>query len=76
MTDDVVMADIPGQALEILFHGPESTHKNGIVKTNIHLHIYSRSPIHTPKRKEEQNPELTQHDCFVYLPLSVHSVGG
>ena len=44
MTDDVVIADIGGQALDILLHGPESAHKNGIVKTFIHTSI----PIHTP----------------------------
>ena len=31
--DDVVIADIGGQALDIFLHGPESAHKNGIVKT-------------------------------------------
>ena len=67
MTDDVVMADIPDQAVEIFLHGPESAHKNGIVKTNIHSHIHSHSPIHTPKRNKKQNPELTQHDDFLYL---------
>ena len=44
VTDDVVIADIGGQALDILLHGPESAHKNGIVKTFIHTSI----PIHTP----------------------------
>ena len=44
MPDDVVIADIGGQALDILLHGPESAHKNGIVKTFIHTSI----PIHTP----------------------------
>ncbi len=44
MPDDVVIADIGGQALDILLHGPESAHKKGIVKTFIHTSI----PIHTP----------------------------
>ena len=44
MPDDVVIADIGGQALDILLHGPESAHKNGNVKTFIHTSI----PIHTP----------------------------
>ena len=61
-SDDVVISDIAGQALDIFLHGPESAHKNGIVKTNIHSHIHSHSPIHTPKRNKEQNPELTKHD--------------
>ena len=30
--DDVVIADIGGQALDIFLHGPESAHKNGILK--------------------------------------------
>ena len=47
--DDVVMADIAGQALDIFLHGPESAHKNGIVKTKVHSHIHSHPPMHTPK---------------------------
>ncbi len=37
--DDVVIADIGGQALDIFLHGPESAHKNGIVKTFTHTCI-------------------------------------
>ena len=37
--DDVVIADIVGQALDIFLHGPESAHKNGIVKTFTHTCI-------------------------------------
>ena len=37
--DDVVIADIAGQALDIFLHGPESAHKNGIVKTFTHTSI-------------------------------------
>ena len=51
---DVVIADIAGQALDIFLHGPESAHKNGIVKTNIHSHIHSHPPIHTPETNKEQ----------------------
>ena len=40
--DDVVIADIAGQALDIFLHGPESASKNGIVKTFTHTSI----PIH------------------------------
>ena len=39
--DDVVIADIGDQALDILLHGPASTHKNGIVKTFTHTSIPS-----------------------------------
>ena len=58
MPDDVVIADIGGQALDILLHGPESAHKNGIVKTFTHTSI----PLHTPctllkkkKKKKKKN---------------------
>ena len=60
----VVIADIAGQALDIVLHGPESAHKNGILKTNIHSHMHSHPPIHTPKRNNDENPELTKHDAF------------
>ena len=52
--DDVVIADIGGQALDILLHGPESAHKNGIVKTFIHTSIPIRSPC-TLLKKSNQN---------------------
>ena len=42
MPDDVVIADIGGQALDIFVHGPESAHKDGILKTFTHTSI----PIH------------------------------
>ena len=48
-TDDVVIADIGGQALDILLHGPETANIKGIVKTNLYSHIHSHPPIHTPK---------------------------
>ena len=41
-SDDVVIADIVGQALDIFLHGPESAHTIGIVKTFTHTSI----PIH------------------------------
>ena len=40
--DDVVIADIARQALDIFLHGPESAHKNGFLKTFILTSI----PIH------------------------------
>ena len=70
--DDVVIADIGGQALDILLHGPESAHKNGIVKTFIHTSI----PIHAPctllKKKEEEKKrdKLNKHDAFFCLSSS------
>ena len=71
--DDVMIADIGGQPLDIYLHGPESAHKNGIVKTFTHTSI----PIHPCtllKEKEtkepEQNAQLTEHDAFVYWSSS------
>ena len=66
--DDVVIADIAGQALDIFLHGPESAHKNGIVKTFNHTSI----PIHPctllkkTHKQQQQNAQLTKHDAFVY----------
>ena len=67
--DDVVIADIAGQALDIFLHGPESAHKNGIVKTNIHSHIHSHPPMHTPKTKNKtlNSPSMTA--SFSCLPV-------
>ena len=75
--DDVVIADIGGQALDILLHGPESAHKNGIVKTFIHTSF----PMHTPctllkesnqktKKQKTKRPKLTKHDAFFCLSSS------
>ena len=70
---DVMIADIGGQALDIFFHGPESAHKNGIVKTFNHTSI----PIHPctllrekETKEPEQNAQLTEHDAFVYWSSS------
>ena len=41
--DDVVIADIAGQALDIFLHGPESALKNGIIKTFTHTSIPTRA---------------------------------
>ena len=51
-SDDVVIADIVGQALDIFLHGPESAHKNGVVKTFTHTSIPIRPCTHL---KEEKN---------------------
>ena len=42
VTDDVAIAGIAGQALDIFLHFPESAHKNGILKTFTHTSF----PIH------------------------------
>ena len=70
--DDVVIADIAGQALDIVLHGPESALKNGIVKTFTHTSI----PMHpctllkNGKNNNRKNAQLTKHDAFVYWSSS------
>ena len=73
--DGVVIADIAGQALDIFLHGPESAHKNGIVKTFTHTSI----PIHPctllkqTKSKTLNSPNMTpSFSC----PLPVQCGGG
>ena len=34
---------------------------------DIHSHIHSHPPMRTHKENEEQNPQLTKHDSFLYL---------
>ena len=67
--DDVVNADIAGQALDIFLHGPESANKNGILKTFTHSSIPIRACTllkrHTHKQ-QQQNAQLTKHDAFIY----------
>ncbi len=69
--DDVVIADIAGQALDIFLHGPESARKNGIVKTFTHTSI----PIHPStllkkKRKKKRRVKCSTHQTWC-LPLLV-----
>ena len=52
--DDVIIADIGGQALDIFLHGPESAHKNGIVKTFTHTSIPIHPCILQKKEKEKK----------------------
>ena len=61
--DDVVIADIEGQALDIFLHGPESAHKNGILKTFTHTSI----PMQPRTLKKTNKKQLTKHDAFVEL---------
>ena len=75
--DDVVIADIEGQALDIFLHGPESAHKNGIVKTFTHTSI----PIHPctllkNKSKQKTTAKRSTHQtwCFRLLVLFLSSV--
>ena len=47
--DDVFIADIGGQALNIFPHSPESAQMMVIAKSYIHRHIHAHSHIHTLK---------------------------
>ena len=61
--DDVVIADIGGQALDICLHGPESAHKNDIVKTFTHTSI----PIHPCtllKQRNKQTGKPSTHQTW------------
>ena len=76
--DDVVIADIAGQALDIFLHGPESAHKNGIAKTFTHTSI----PIHPctllKKRKNNNSKMLNSPNMMPLFtsPLPVQCFGG
>ena len=69
--DDVVIADIAGQALHIFLHGPESARKNGMVKTFTHTSI----PIHPcTLLKQRAKPSTHQTSCLPFLVLFLSSV--
>ena len=75
--DDVVIADIAGQALDIFLHGPESAHQNGIRKTFTHTSI----PIHPctllkKKRAKTTTAKCSTHQtwCLCWLVLFLCSV--
>ena len=67
--DDVVIADIGGQALDIFLHAPESAHKNGIVKTFTHTSI----PIQ-PCTLLKTTTTSTHQTCLRLLVLFLSSV--
>ena len=68
--DDVVVADIVGQALDIFLHGPESANKNGIVKTFTHtsIPIYRFVPLKQTKSKILNLPNMILC-CTCALPV-------
>ena len=78
--DDVVIADIAGQALDIFLHGPESAHLNGIRKTFTHTSI----PIHPctllkKKKSKNNNSKMLNSPNMMPLltgPLPVQCAGG
>ena len=76
MPDDVVIADIGGQALDILLHGPESEHKNGIVKTFIHTSIPIHTPCTLPKKIIKNALNLPNMMPSFPCPLPVQRGGG
>ena len=63
--DDVVTADIAGQALDIFLHGPESAHKNGILKTYTHTSIPIQPRTLLKTKTNKQKTQLTKLDAFV-----------
>ena len=76
--DDVVIADIAGQALDIFLHGPESAHKNGIGKTFTHtsIHIHPRTLL---KKCKNNNSKMLNSPNMMPLftgPLPVPCAGG
>ena len=69
--DDVVIADIAGQALDIFLHGPESAHKNSILKTFTHTSI----PIHPcTLLKHRAKPSTHQTWCLRLVVLFLSNV--
>ena len=76
--DDVVIADIAGQAFDIFLHGPESARKNGIGKTFTHTSI----PIHPCtllKKCKNNNSKMLNSPNMTPLfpgPLPVPCAGG
>ena len=74
VTDDVVIADIGGQALDILLHGPESAHKNSIVKTFIHTSIPKHILCTLLKKKKKKRRSTYQTWCLRLLVLFLSTV--
>ena len=57
--DDVVIADIGGQALDIFLHGPESAHQNGIVKTFSDINFDTQNLKKKKKKKRRRGKSST-----------------
>ena len=75
VSDDVVIADIGYQALDIFLYGLESAHKNGTVKTFTHTSI----PIHPCTfLKQTENKTLNSPNMMPSFtsPLPVQCAGG
>ena len=66
--DDVVIADIAGQALDISLHGPESAHKNGILKTFTHISIPIRPCTLLKKKKKMRKKKKKRWKTLLNSP--------
>ena len=82
--DDVVIADIACQALDIFLHGPESAQKNGILKIFTHTSIpiqpctLLKKKKKKKKKKRDKKTQLNSPNLmpsFNY-PLPVQCGGG
>ena len=75
--DDVVIADIAGQALDILLHGPQSALKNGIIKTFTHTSIPLR-PCTLLKNDKNNSKMINSPNITPSFTgrLLVHCAGG
>ena len=76
--DDVVIANIAGQALDILFHGPLPALKNGIIKTFTHTCIPTR-PCTLLKNAKNNNSKMLNSPSMMPSftgPLLVQCAGG
>ena len=71
--DDVIIAEIGDQALDIFLHGPESTHKNGIEKTFTHTSIPIQPCTLLKQSKTLNSPNMTP--SFLILFQSTVVVG-
>ena len=76
--DDVVIADIGGQALDIVLHGPESAHKNGILKTFTHTSIPIQPRTLLKKRGGKKKKKINSPNKMPSFscPLPVPCGGG
>ena len=78
--DDVIMADIGGQALDIFLHGPESAHKNGILKKFTHTSIPKHPcTLFKTKQTNKQNCKTLNSPNIMSSftgPLPVQCAGG
>ena len=55
---DIIIADIGGQALDMVLHHIESAQKNITVKAHTHSHIYSNIQTELNNNKSENSPNL------------------